>query len=93
MEEHKNHNSFLPMLILLLAMGVVGAFQIYNGVSQKNQLDKAHQQLQPALKEAREIDGRLTGICRDLLDMESRNSKAKKIIQDFNIRSNDAAQK
>ncbi|MFZ5807463.1 MAG: hypothetical protein ACOY3I_09700 [Verrucomicrobiota bacterium] len=89
--DQQNYNSFLPVLILLLAMTVVGSFQIYNGVDQKRQLDQAVKQLQPALNEAKAIDARLTGICRDLLDMTSRNPSAQKIVQEFNIRANEPA--
>lgn len=93
MNEENQFNAFAPLMIVFIAMIIAGGIQLKNNVQQKRQLQENLKQIQLALPETRAIDARLTGICRDLLDLSAKDSTAKKIVQDFNIRSNEPATK
>jgi hypothetical protein len=89
--ELAQRNPYWVCIIVFLALAADQGFRLATQLDQRHQLTEAEKmqtQNMGVLYEAQKLEVRLQNLSLDLLQMASTNSRAKQIVQDFNIQWN-----
>ena len=80
------YSPFWPVLIVLVAIGIVQAYHFSTTLDERKQMEAAREQVQKVLPNARTINDAVENIGRDLIALsDGKTNEAAKIIAEFNI--------
>lgn len=84
-------SAFWPLTILLLTLLGLQILALVRTFDQRKQLEANIEQLQKVEAEANRVDAALGAVSRDLLDLAVKNTNARRVVTDFQIRQNASA--
>ena len=77
-----NFSSFWPLLIIISALLIWSAYQVYATNSQRLVYDKQFQAAVPTITEAQNVSTRYVALMKDLVETSAKDQAAAQIVKD-----------